>query len=75
MDKGKTINKDSYINDCLVPLVNTLKRQRPSTGAKNIKLHHDNARPHVHKEIKSFLKRRANDFNGTSLIFSGLRTL
>ena len=56
MDKGKTINKDSYINDCLVPLVNTLKRQRPSTGAKNIKLHHDNARPHVHKDVKSFIK-------------------
>ena len=54
MDKGKTINKDSYINDCLVPLAYTLKRQRPSTGAKNIKLHHDNARPHAHKG--SFIK-------------------
>ena len=53
LDKGKTIDHQTYIKDCLKPLVRTLKEQRPMDGTKNLKFHHDNARPHVHKDLKS----------------------
>ena len=51
-----TINYISYINDTLKPLVNVINLQRPSSGAKNLKFHHDNARPHVHETVVEFLK-------------------
>ena len=49
LESGKNINHVTYIDDCLKPIVKVLKKERPFTGAKNIKSHHDNARPHVHK--------------------------
>jgi len=60
LDKGKTIDNKSYIKDSLKPIVETLREQRPTYGPKNIKFHHDNARPHVHKDVKTFLER--NEF-------------
>ena len=56
LDKGKTIDHQTYIKDCLKPLVSTLKEQRPMYGTKNLKFHHDNARPHVHKDVKKYLE-------------------
>ena len=53
LDKGKPLNHQTYINECLKPLVNTLKEQIPKCGTKNQKFHHDNARPHVHKSVQS----------------------
>jgi [histone H3]-lysine36 N-dimethyltransferase SETMAR len=57
LDKGKTIDAQTYINESLKSLVKALKRQRPSTGADFQKFHHDNARPHVDKRVKNYLKR------------------
>ena len=31
---------------------------RPSTGTNNLKFHHDNARPHVHSSVISYLKQQ-----------------
>ena len=53
LDKGKTKDHQTCIKVCLKPLVSTLKEQRPMYGTKNLKYHHDNARPHVHKDVKS----------------------
>ena len=55
LDKGKTIDHQTYIK-CLKHLVSTLKEQRPMYGTKNLKFHHDNARPHVHKDVKKYLE-------------------
>ena len=55
LESGKTINHEKYIDDCLKSIVKVLKKERPVTGAKNIKFHHDNARPHVHKSVKEYL--------------------
>ena len=38
------------------PIVDTLNKERPASGAKTYKIHHDNARPHVHKSVDNFLK-------------------
>ena len=57
LDKGKTIDHQTYIKDCLKPLVRTLKEQRPMDGTKNLKFHHDNARPHVHKGVKKVFRK------------------
>ena len=56
LDKGKTINHQTYIKDCLEPLVSTLKEQRPICGTRNLKFHHDNAKPHVHVSVKKYLE-------------------
>ncbi len=45
-----------YLEDCLKPIVKVLNNERPITGAKKMKFHHDNARPHVHKSTFEFLK-------------------
>ena len=56
LESGKTINHETYIDYCLDPLIKELYKIRPIDGVKNIKLHHDNARPHVHQAVKSYLK-------------------
>ena len=56
LEKGKTINHELYIEECLKPIVKVLKNERPITGAKNIKFHHDNARPHIHKNVFEYLE-------------------
>jgi len=56
LDKGKTIDNNSYIKDSLKPIVAALKKQRPTLGTKNIKFHHDNARPHIHSSVITFLE-------------------
>ena len=44
--------------DCLKPLVKTLNQRRPTLGTKNLKFHHDNARPHVHSNVIKYLKSK-----------------
>ena len=56
LESGKTIDNVMYLNDCLKPLVRVLNQQRPVSSTKNLKFHHDNARPHVHSRVKSYLK-------------------
>ena len=56
--KGETITHRNYIDNCLKPLVNSLKKSRPSCGTLNLKFHHDNARPHVHQMVITFLQEQ-----------------
>lgn len=56
MQKGETINANYYINNSLAPVIKSIKAARPTSGLTNIKLHHDNARPHVAKVVKSYLE-------------------
>ncbi len=61
LEKGKTINHELYIEECLKPIVKILKNERPIGGAKNMKFHHDNARPHIHKNVLEYLRKIPND--------------
>ncbi|CAF4770838.1 unnamed protein product [Rotaria socialis] len=56
VERGQTIDHDYYINNCLQPRVNEIKKQRPLSGTHAIKIHHDNARPHVHKDVSTYLE-------------------
>ena len=56
LDKDKTIDQYSYLNDCLKQLVTTLNMQRPTIDTKNIKFHHDNAKHHVAKSVITYLE-------------------
>ena len=56
LDKGQTINHQTYIKDCLEPLVGTSKEKRPICGTRNLKFFHDNAKPHVHMSVKKYLE-------------------
>ena len=56
LDKGKTIDQYSYLNDCLKPLLTALNKPRPTIGTKNIKFHHYNAKPNVAKSVITYLE-------------------
>lgn len=55
LDRGKTIDNKSYMDECLKPCIAEIIKQRPICGTKNMKFHHDNARPHIHQSIKKYL--------------------
>ena len=56
---GEKIDNNYYIENCLKPVVKALKIDRAQCGAKNMKILHDNARPHVHKNVDNFLKENS----------------
>ena len=56
LEKGKTINHDLYLKETPQTLVKILHAQRYQSGYRNLKFHHDNARPHVDKTVITFLK-------------------
>ncbi|CAF2517191.1 unnamed protein product [Rotaria sp. Silwood2] len=56
IERGQTVDHHYYINQCLRPLIDEIKRQRPSYGTRGIKIHHDNGRPHVHKDVSDYLE-------------------
>ncbi|CAF1689589.1 unnamed protein product, partial [Adineta ricciae] len=45
-----------YIDNCLQPLIDEIKHQRPSYSTNHIILHHDNGKPHVHKCVSDYLQ-------------------
>ena len=57
-EQGVTINNKTFKSNCLYPLVNALNKQRPTSGTKNIKIHYDNARPHIHFSVKKYIKSK-----------------
>lgn len=58
LDKGETITSSYYINHCLMPIVREINKQRSTSGTKNMKFHHDNARLHVAKSVNSYLEQQ-----------------
>ena len=53
---GITINAMYYRDQCLKPLVKNLHRKRPSSTSNGIKLHLENARPHVKDVVIHYLQ-------------------
>ena len=58
LESGVTIDHQVYINDCLSPMIEEVKSQRPSQGVRDMLLLHDNARPHVHSNVRNFLQSK-----------------
>ena len=56
LKRGKTIDNVFYTNKFLKPLAAAVRAFRPVSGLRNIKLLHDNARPHIHKNVKNYIK-------------------
>ena len=52
MKKGETMCARNYRDDYLKPLLEKVIQERPTTGLKNMKILHDNAKPHVAKIVK-----------------------
>ena len=55
VNKGETVDRFYYIDNCLKPVVKAIKKQRPKTGLKNMKLLHDNARAHDNQDVLYYL--------------------
>ena len=58
LEANKTINNINYNVKCLKPMIRALKSQRPVSGLSKIRLLHDNARPHVHSNVRNFLQKK-----------------
>ena len=56
VERGKSIDHQYYINNCLSPMFASLRRQRPSSGTKGLKILHDNATPHNHESTVTFIQ-------------------
>ena len=54
LDKEKTISARTYVEDCLKP-VSAIEKQRPTSGTKNMKISHDNAKHHFAKVVREYL--------------------
>ena len=57
MENGATITSHYYIDNCLKPVIEEINKQKPTSGTKNMKILHENARPHVTKTVKSHLNQ------------------
>ena len=55
LESGKTITAKYYRNNCLKPALEKVMEERPTSGMKNMKILHDNAKPHVAKIVKEYL--------------------
>jgi hypothetical protein len=56
----EAINTRSYIRNCFGPLIssiNVINAQRSTSGTKNLKFHHGDAKPHDAECVKSCIKR------------------
>ncbi len=53
---GETINYQTQLKDSIRPLGRVLNEQRPQWGTKNLKIHHDKARPHTHQSVIAYLE-------------------
>ena len=54
VDKGKTIDHDYYIDNCLTPVINEIRKNEKSSRTQ-YKLLHDNGRPLVHRDVIDYL--------------------
>ena len=54
--KGTNLSLKAWSAYFLKPFVRSIKSHRPQSGTTSIKLLHDNARPHIHKNVKNYLK-------------------
>ncbi|CAF1452195.1 unnamed protein product, partial [Rotaria sordida] len=55
VDKGKTVDHNYYIENCLKPIINEIRKQEKSARTQCIKLLHDNSRPHTHRDAVNYL--------------------
>lgn len=58
VDKGETIDAQIYIRRNLQQVVQTINHERPTSGTKNMKFHHDNASVHTAESVISYLERK-----------------
>jgi DNA polymerase elongation subunit (family B) len=70
VDKGKTIDHNYYIENCLKPVVKEIWKQIKSSGTNGIKLLHDNARALIHSDVINYLTQERYQYNAASTIFT-----
>lgn len=58
LEKGVTVDNQRYINDCLTPMIQEVESKRPGHGVRDMFLLHDNAKPHVHNNVRNFLESK-----------------
>jgi hypothetical protein len=54
VDKGKTINHNYYVENCLISVINEIRKKQNSSRTK-YKLLRDNGYPHAHRDVVNYL--------------------
>ena len=54
-ESGKTVSAKYYRVNCLKPAIEKVREERPTSGSKNVKIFHQNAKTHVAKIVKDYL--------------------
>ena len=57
------MNHQYYIDFCLKPLINNIRKQRSLCGVQGIKLYYGNRQPHLHKDVSNYV-----EFKGITII-------
>jgi histone-lysine N-methyltransferase SETMAR len=58
LPQGKTVTAQYYRDNCLKKVVEKVMEERPTSGLKNMKILHDNAKPHVALIVKKYLQEQ-----------------
>jgi DNA polymerase elongation subunit (family B) len=54
VDRGRTIDHNYYIENCLIPVINEIRKKQKSSLTK-YKLLYDNGPPHRHRDVANYL--------------------
>ncbi len=57
LPSGTSINVIYYRDECLKVLIQKLHKKRPTSKTRGIKLHHDNATPHINHIVFDYLQQ------------------
>ncbi|CAF4286409.1 unnamed protein product, partial [Rotaria sordida] len=52
---GQIIDHEIYIENCLQPIIDEIKKRRPLSSTHSLKILHDNGKPHIHKAVSDYL--------------------
>jgi hypothetical protein len=72
LERGRAFDHVTYIELTLKPLVESIKKVRPKFGTKNLKLHHENVRPHVQRIVVGLIIEQEMTIMGHPLYFPDL---
>ncbi|CAF1358854.1 unnamed protein product [Adineta ricciae] len=74
VDRGKAIEHNYYIDNCLIPVINEIRKKEESSRTK-YKILHDNGPPHAHRDVVDYLAEEGIETHSTSTIFTRSRTM
>ena len=58
VEEGRNVDSEYYIRNCLAQVISSINTDRPNSGTSHMRLLHDNATPHIAKNVKNYLETK-----------------